>query len=121
MRVRMSKITEYIIIIALIVILGFVIFGRVSPPETGGISPEAQHKLDSLVKSNTQYMIDKAVLLSKNSDLENEVDELEAQLTNIKPKYIPVYKEYNEGTREKKSELVKSEYEKRLKERQGDK
>lgn len=117
----MSKTAEIIIIAALIVILGFLFFNRLSPQETGGISPEAQQKLDSLAKENNKLSIDKAVLLSKTNDLEIEVDKLEFQLSDIKPKYIPVYKEYNESTREKKSELVKGEYEKRLKERQGEK
>lgn len=119
----MEKIKDTLFIIALIVIIVLLVYMRISPPESseGGIPPEVQQKLDSLAKDNMQLSIDKARLYEQNNNLANEVWELNNQLANIKPKYIPVYKEYNEGTREKKSEMVNREYEKRLKERENNK
>lgn len=118
----MEKIKDTLFIIALIVIIGLLVFMRISPPENNGaIPPEVQKKLDSLAGKNIQLSIDKARLQEQNNNLAKKIWELNNQLANIKPKYIPVYKEYNEGTREKKSEMVNREYEKRLKERDNDK
>lgn len=116
----MSKLTEYLVVIGVIVIIALLILQRVSPPE-GEIPAEVQHKLDSLSEENTLYKIKSAVLKESNKNLEQEIWYLNNQLADIKPKYIPVFKEYNNAPPEKKKELVKSEYEKRLKEREGDK
>lgn len=118
----MSKLTEYVVIIGVIVMIALSLLNRLKPVEQKGVIPaEVVSKLDSLNKLNLQHEITKAVLIERNSNLEQEIWELNDKLADIKPKYIPVFKEYNNAPPEKKKELVKSEYEKRMKEREGDK
>ena len=118
----MSKLTEYVVIIGVIVMIALSVLNRFSPAEQEGVIPaEVMLKLDSLNDLNTKLAVQKAIYLTENQNLEQEVWDLKNQLADIKPKYIPIFKEYKDAPPEKKKELVKSEYEKRLKEREGDK
>lgn len=118
----MSKLTEYVVIIGVIVMIALSVLNRFSPAEQEGVIPaEVVLKLDSLNKLNLEHEVTKAVLKERNRNLEQEIWDLNNQLADIKPKYIPIFKEYKDAPPEKKKELVKSEYEKRLKEREGDK
>lgn len=115
----MSTVKDYVLILGVIVIIALLIF-RPGNQERQ-IPAEVVLKLDSLNKLNLEHEVTKAVLKERNRNLEQEIWDLNNQLADIKPKYIPIFKEYKDAPPERKKELVKSEYEKRLKEREGDK
>ncbi len=106
--------------LALILLAGYMIYSWNQHKSGSSIDAEALKKIDSLNIINNSVTIENEKLKLINENLYEQVLNFNNQLQAVKPVYQKKLSEYSSASKEKKSELVKSEYEKRLKERKGE-
>jgi recombinational DNA repair ATPase RecF len=104
---------------ALIALAGFVVYSW-NRHASSSIDTEALRKIDSLAVINNSIAVENEKLKLTNENLYERVSESDNQLHAVKPVYQKKINEYTGASKEKKSELVKSEYEKRLREKEGE-
>jgi recombinational DNA repair ATPase RecF len=107
--------------LALILLAGYVIYSWNGHKSGSSIDAEVLKKIDSLCSVNNSITIDNEKLKLTNENLIMQVSGLDDMMQNVKPVFQKKIADYNSSSKEIRAELVKAEYDKRLKEKVGEK